>query len=150
MESLEEPRRILAIDLGKKRVGLAVSDPTGIFAVGLETLILHRKLDLLAELETLCRQYSIEKIILGLPVNMNGTEGTKAQEIREFAQALAERLPSIPIMFLDERLTSVLAHQTLQAQGISPSRNRELVDQAAAKRILQDYLDRETIRKQTE
>lgn len=137
--------RILALDVGEKRIGMAVSDPTGIFAVGIDTLMLRPKTDVLAEVEQVCRDYQVYKLVVGLPMSLKGIEGRQADLVRAFAQSLQERL-QLPLEFFDERFTSVLAHQTLKAQGIAPSRNRELVDQAAAKRILQDYLDREGYR----
>jgi putative Holliday junction resolvase len=146
MGSLSETR-ILAIDLGARRIGLAVSDPTRTFAVGLETLIVTMKTDPVAELVTICQDYDVERIILGLPRKMDGTEGIQAEKVREFAEALTAAT-GLPLEFLDERLTSVLAQQTLRAQGIQPSRHKELVDQAAAKRILQDYLDRLAFQRQ--
>lgn len=146
MGLVEYDTRILAIDLGKKRIGLAISDPTRSFAVGLDTLVIHPKTDVLAELVAVCRKHAVETIIMGLPVNMNGTEGPQADYVRDFTnaleQALADQELDCPIVFLDERLTSVLAQQTLRAQGYQPSRHKEWIDQASAKRILQDYLDR--------
>lgn len=136
----DHPKRLLAIDFGAKRIGLAVSDPTRIFAVGLETLFIRHNTDVIAELGLICQQYNVEKIILGLPKTLRGAEGPQADKVRVFADELAESL-SLPIEFLDERLTSVLAQQTLREQGIQPFKNKDLVDQAAAKRILQDYLD---------
>ena len=139
--------RILAIDLGEKRVGLAVSDPLGSFAVGLETFELQpnkpqqSKTALLDQIAVYCKQYSVSRIVLGLPVSMDGQEHHAAQKVRDFAESL-NAVSDCPTEFVDERLTSVLAHQTLKAQGIKPSRNKGLVDQAAACRILQDYLDK--------
>ncbi len=134
--------RILAIDLGKKRVGLAVSDPLGHFAVGLETLTCSKNTDLLTQLQPIFETYNVHTVVLGLPMNMNGSEGFKAQESREFGEVLTQET-GLPVEFIDERLTSVIAHQTLQAQGISSrqSRKKGLVDETAAKLILQSYLD---------
>ncbi len=133
--------RILALDLGRKRVGLAVSDPFGNFAVGLETLIRTQKFDLVAAIGTVCEEYGVTRLVLGLPVNMNGTEGPKALESRDFAKILEAEL-GLPVTLIDERLTSVIAQQTLREQGVQPSRRKELVDQGAAKILLQNYLDR--------
>lgn len=133
--------RILAIDLGEKRVGIAVSDPMGHFAVGLETIQVQSKPQLLADIQTLCQQYDVHTIVLGLPISMNGQEGPAAEKVRKWAEWIHEATGR-PIAFYDERLTSVLALQTLKAQGVKPSKHKGLVDQAAAKRILQDYLDR--------
>jgi putative holliday junction resolvase len=136
--------RILAIDLGRKRVGLAVSDPLGHFAVGLETVTRTAKTDLVGEIGKVCQQYGVSQLVLGLPVNMDGSEGPKALESRQLAEALEARL-KLPVALLDERLTSVIAQQTLKAQGISPSRHKGWVDETAAKILLQDYLARRPI-----
>lgn len=134
--------RILAIDLGRKRVGLAVSDPFGNFAVGLETLIRSAKFDLVGAIGKVCEEYGVIRLVLGLPVNMDGTEGPKARESRDFAKILEAGL-GLPVTLIDERLTSVIAQQTLREQGFQPSRQKGLVDQGAAKILLQNYLDRQ-------
>lgn len=137
------PPRVLAIDPGKKRVGLAVSDPFGNFAVGLETLRSYEGKDLIPELSAICAQYDVAHIVIGLPLHMSGEEGTGAQMARELGQTIETRI-GIPVTLLDERLTSKIAEQSLREQGIQSSRHRKegLIDQAAAMRILQDYLDR--------
>jgi len=139
------PPRILGIDPGQKRVGLAVSDPFGNFAVGLETLSNYPGKDLLPELKTICQQYDVQRIVIGLPLHMSGEEGEKAQEARTLAQLVQEGL-NLPVDMMDERLTSKIAEQSLRLQGIQTSRHRKsgIVDQAAAMRILQDYLDRQS------
>ncbi len=134
--------RVLAIDLGKKRVGLALSDPTGRFALGLETLEITANTNLVTAIQTVCEQHQVQEIVLGLPLKMSGEEGPGAKRARQLAGVLQEKL-ALPVHLLDERFTSVLAQQTLQAQGIQPSRHKGLIDQAAAKRILQDYLDQQ-------
>lgn len=145
MGSLEDelPPRILAVDPGKKRIGLAVSDPFGNFAIGLDTLKTHERHDPVPAIGEICRQYAVNRIVIGLPLHMKGTEGESAMA----ARALGERLETglkLPVEYMDERLTSKLAEATLREQGIQPSRTRDrgLVDQASAVRILQDYLDR--------
>lgn len=141
------PPRILAIDPGRKRIGLAVSDPFGNFAIGLDTVSNYEGKDLVPELSAICRQYDIARIVLGLPLHMSGEEGASARMARELGEQLAQGL-NLPVEWLDERLTSKLAEQTLREQGIQGSRTRKqgLVDQAAAMRILQDYLDRQARR----
>jgi putative Holliday junction resolvase len=135
--------RILAIDPGRKRVGLAVSDPFGNFAVGLETLRSYEGKDLIPELSAVCKQYGVCRVVIGLPLHMSGEEGLGAQSARQLGQEIEQRL-RLPVELLDERLTSKLAEQTLREQGVQSSKHRKqgLVDQAAAMRILQDYLDR--------
>ncbi|WP_373531447.1 Holliday junction resolvase RuvX [Vampirovibrio sp.] len=144
--SLEEdllPRRILGIDPGEKRLGLAVSDPFGNFAVGLDTLSNYEGKDLLPELAAICDRYEIREVIIGLPLHMSGEEGISAQKARELGAILTEGL-KVEVAFMDERLTSKMAEQSLRDMGIQSSRHRKkgVVDQAAAMRILQDYLDR--------
>lgn len=141
------PPRILAVDPGQKRVGLAVSDPFGNFAVGLDTIAMHEGKDLLPEIGALCKQYDVKKIVMGLPLHMSGEEGASAQKARELAAILSEGL-NIPVELMDERLTSKIAAQTLREQGVQSSRHRKkgIIDQAAAMRILQDFLDRQAKR----
>jgi len=138
------PPRILAIDPGQKRVGLAVSDPFGNFAVGLETLSNYEGKDILPELTAICQQYEVKTVVIGLPLHMSGEEGEKAQEARQLAQLIQEGL-HLPVELMDERLTSKIAEQSLRMQGVQSSRQRKkgIIDQAAAMRILQDYLDRQ-------
>ena len=137
------PPRILAIDPGKKRVGLAVSDPFGNFAVGLDTLNNYEGKDLVPELLAVCQQYEVQTIVMGLPLHMSGEEGEGAAQARALAAQLSERL-QITIELMDERLTSKIAEHSLRMQGIQSSRHRKsgIVDQAAAMRILQDFMDR--------
>lgn len=134
--------RILAIDYGDRRIGVAVSDPLGMFAVGLDTIDTPREKERLALLAEYCKQYEVSKIIAGLPKHMNGTEGESAEKVRHFVSLFEPAGIACPVEFLDERLTSVIAQQTLRAQGVKASKNRGLIDQASAMRILQDYLDR--------
>jgi len=138
------PPRILAVDPGQKRVGLAVSDPFGNFAVGLDTNSNHEGKNLIPELSAICRQYDIKQIVMGLPLHMSGEEGASSQKAREMAALLSEKL-NLPVALMDERLTSKIAEQTLRDQGISSSKHRKkgIIDQAAAMRILQDYLDQQ-------
>jgi putative Holliday junction resolvase len=138
------PPRIVAIDPGKKRIGVAISDPFGNFAVGLDTIANHAGKDLIPELSVICRQYEVARIVMGLPLHMSGEEGESARFAREMAAVLEAGL-GIPIDLMDERLTSKIAEQSLRDMGIQSSRHRAkgIIDQAAAMRILQDYLDRQ-------
>lgn len=137
------PPRVLGIDPGDKRVGLAVSDPFGNFPVGLDTIANYEGKDLLPEIGAICERYEIKQIVIGLPLHMSGEEGISAQKARTLGEVLETGL-SIPVEFMDERLTSKMAEQSLRDLGIQSSRHRKtgMVDQAAAMRILQDYLDR--------
>ena len=141
------PPRLLGIDPGEKRLGLAISDPFGNFAVGLDTISNHEGKDLLPELAAICDRYEVHEIIIGLPLHMSGEEGISAQKARELGAILTEGL-KVTVSFMDERLTSKMAEQSLRDMGIQSSRQRKkgVVDQAAAMRILQDYLDRKAKR----
>lgn len=132
---------IIAIDYGNKRIGLAKSDPLGILAQGLTTIQWNRDLEKpLKEIEDIVREYKVELIILGLPLNMDDTEGEKAQEVREFARALKNRV-GVDIIFYDERLSTVEAHEIMHKQGRKTGHNKEKIDMIAACVILQSYLD---------
>lgn len=135
--------RILGLDFGSKTVGVAVSDPLGLTAQGVE--IIRRKSEnkqrqTLARIAELAEQYQAEKIVLGLPKNMNNTLGERAQKSLEFAEALKRRT-GLDVVMWDERLTTVEANRTLMEEGIRRENRREHVDELAAIFILQGYLD---------
>lgn len=132
----------MAIDYGEKRIGVAVSDPLGMFAIGLETIDTPREKERLTQLAAYCQDYNVAKIIAGLPRHMSGEEGETAQKVRHFVSLFEANGITCPVEFFDERLTSKIAEQTLRAQGVKPSKHKGLIDEAAAMRILQDYLDR--------
>jgi len=133
--------RILGIDYGKKRVGLALSDPLGMFASPLMTLDVLPEKAFYKALKDIIETHEVEKLVIGLPLNHQSEETEAAQS----ARALGDRIQaetSVSIYYQDERFTSVIAIRALQAQGVQPSRNKGLVDQTAAALILQQYLDR--------
>jgi len=134
--------RYLGIDFGEKRIGLAVSDPTLTIAQPYKTLIFVSLKNLILDIKKLIQDLEIEKVILGLPLTMKGTDSQKTQVVRDFGSKLMENL-DIPVIFFDERLSSVQAHSVLRQLGKKPSKNRPQVDQLAAQHILQAYLDRE-------
>ena len=133
--------RILAIDYGTKRIGLAVSDPFGNFAVGLDTIQTNPHHDPVPLIVAVCKDYAVARLVMGLPLHMKGTEGESAEAARALGERLVGEL-NVPIDYFDERLTSKIAEATLREGGVQPSRRRAegLVDQAAAVQILQDYL----------
>jgi putative Holliday junction resolvase len=133
-------RRILALDLGKKRIGLAISDPLGITAQGLPNLVRVRKRADFAALEQLIRERQVGLILMGNPINMRGDEGRQSAWVREFAQALEKRT-GLPVKFWDERLTSVEANRVLRSSGISIEKRAAAVDRLSAVILLQSYLD---------
>jgi putative Holliday junction resolvase len=132
--------RILALDLGKKRIGLAISDPLGITAQGLPNLVRARKRTDLAALDQLVRERQVGLILMGNPINMRGDEGRQSAWVREFAQALEKRT-GLPVKLWDERLTSVEANRVLRSSGISIEKRAAAVDRLSAVILLQSYLD---------
>ena len=132
--------RILALDVGEKRIGLAFSDPLGITAQGLGILNRKGREADLAELLKVARQYQVKKIVVGLPRHMDGRLGKQAPEILELARSLGEAL-GVEVAPWEERLTSVEAERVLIAADVSRRRRRQVVDKLAAVLILQSYLD---------
>ncbi len=132
--------RIMGLDLGEKRIGIAFSDPMGWTAQGHSILQRKGLKKDLSYLQELCQEFQVEKIVLGLPLNMNGTMGPKALETQEFARALQEVL-KIPVDLWDERLSSKSAERVLLEADLSRKRRKELIDKIAAVHILQAYLD---------
>jgi putative Holliday junction resolvase len=132
--------RILALDLGKRRIGMAVSDPLGITAQGLPNLERTNKRSDFAALEQLIREREIGMILLGNPINMGGVEGRQSGWVREFAGEL-ERRTNLPVKLWDERLTSVEAGRVLRSSGISIEKRAAAVDRLSAVILLQSYLD---------
>ena len=132
--------RILALDLGKRRIGLAISDPLGITAQGLPNLLRTNKRTDLSALEGLIREREVGLILMGNPINMGGAEGRQSGWVREFAGALAERT-HLPVKLWDERLTSVEAGRVLRSSGISIEKRAAAVDRLSAVILLQSYLD---------
>ncbi len=136
--------RIMGLDFGSRTVGVAVSDGLLLTAQGLE--IIRRKEEnklrrTLARIEELIVEYEVEEIVLGLPINMNATEGERAKLTLEFKEKL-ERRTGLPVTMWDERLTTVAADKTMIEAGIRRENRREYVDMIAAVLILQGYLDR--------
>ncbi len=134
--------RILGIDYGDSRIGMAVSDPMGWTAQGLETIKntgtnwshLQRILEVI-------REYNVDKIVVGFPKNMNGTIGPRGEKTLEFIEKLKENVSKAEIIKWDERLTTVAANRTMHEMGIKTSKKKNMVDRIAAVYILQGYLD---------
>lgn len=133
-------KRILALDLGSRRIGLAVSDPLGIVAQGLPTLIRTSKAKDLAALAQVAAEYEVGRIVVGLPLHLSGEEGPEAAAARRFARDLA-RHTGLPVVLHDERLTTRQAEAVLRTGGVSSRERARVVDQLAAVLILQSYLD---------
>ncbi len=132
--------RILGIDFGEKRIGLAVSDLLGLTAQGLETLRVQNREQFLNDLSKICNEQNIREIVIGLPVNMNGSLGPKAQEILELVPAMEEKL-HLPVKTWDERLTSRQAGRLMIEEGLSRKKQKETSDRLAATILLQNYLE---------
>lgn len=140
--------RILGLDYGSKTVGVAVSDATCLIAQPLETIERKQENKLrqtYARIEALIEEHEAGKIVVGLPKMMNNTEGTRVEATRKFAADL-ERRTGLPVIFVDERLTTVEANRILEATGVCVSGRKEHIDKMAAAIILQSYLDREAHR----
>lgn len=135
--------RILGLDYGSKTVGVAVSDPLGLTAQGLETIWRKQEDKLrqtLARIETLISEYQVERIVLGYPKNMNNTVGERAQKSLAFKEKLEKRT-GLPVVMWDERLTTVEANRTLMEAKVRRENRKQYLDELAAVFILQGYLD---------
>ena len=135
--------RIMGLDFGSKTVGVAVSDPTGLIATGLEIVRREREDKLrqtLARIESLIEEYEVSKIVLGYPKNMNDTEGERVQKTLAFKEML-ERRTALEVVLWDERLTTVEADAVMMEAGIRREDRKKYVDKIAAAFILQGYLD---------
>lgn len=131
----------MALDVGDKRIGIAVSDPLRITAQGLETLhrtVLKKDLIYLCEL---MEKLEVEELVVGLPKNMNGSLGPQAEKVEDFVQHLL-KLKEIKVIYIDERLSTVTAEKTLIAGDVSRKKRKNIVDKLAATVILRTYLDR--------
>lgn len=132
--------RILGIDLGEKRIGIAVSDPGGIIAQSAGHVERGTPAETLERLRALAAQREAGGVVVGLPLNMNGSEGPAARAAREFADSLRRGL-GIPVELWDERLTTAEADSLMKSAGLSRRARAARVDGIAAQRILQSYLD---------
>ena len=132
--------RVLALDLGKRRIGLALSDPLGVTAQGLETLQRTTIREDLAYLSALIAERGVTLILLGNPLHMNGHEGRGSEHAREFAARL-EAATSVPVQLWDERLTTVQAQRVLRESGASIEKRAKAVDRLSAVILLESFLD---------
>lgn len=133
----------MGLDYGSKTVGVAISDPLGITAQGIETIERKEENKLrqtLARIEALVKEYEVEKIVLGFPKNMNNTIGERAEKSLELKEKLERRI-GIPVIMWDERLTTVEAERTLIESKVRRENRKKYVDKIAAVFILQGYLD---------
>lgn len=133
-------QRIIALDIGSARIGVAVSDPLGFFAQGIA--VLDAKGDWLAELAKLTAQYENPKFLIGMPKRTNGSEGPEAERMRETEKTIKAYFPEIETEFWDERFTTTIAQQALLEGDVSRAGRKKRVDKIAAAILLQSYLDR--------
>ncbi len=133
--------RILGLDVGSRRIGIAVSDLLGITAQGLDTLQRRNKRTDLAALEQVIRQYAVREIVVGLPLRMSGAEGTQSGKMQVFAEDLRKRF-RLPVHLWDERLTSAEANRLLRETDLSIEKRAKAVDRMAAVLILQGWMEK--------
>lgn len=132
---------VLGLDIGSKRIGVAGCDRTGLVATGLATIDNKSFVYVTEQLSQIVRQREATLLVVGLPYTMNGAVGAQARRVQKFTKRLAKAL-SMPVTYVDERLTSVEAEQQLQSERRSPKKNKGLIDRRAATIILQQWLDR--------
>lgn len=136
--------RVLGLDVGARRIGVAVSDPLGITAQGLPTIHRQNKRLDLAQLEKVIREYQVTAIVVGLPLRMSGQEGTQSEKMRRFADDLHKHF-QLPVHLWDERLTSAEANRVLRETEMSIEKRGQAVDQMAAVLILQSWMERRSV-----
>ena len=139
--------RIMALDLGTRTIGVAVSDVTGLIANGIETIRRTSPERDFSTLEQLVAQWEIGEIVVGYPKNMNGTIGERAKVSEQFAEELKNRFPGISVVLWDERLSTVAAERVLIDADLQRKKRRKVIDMMAAVVILQNYLDSRSLRR---
>ncbi|MBO5023059.1 MAG: Holliday junction resolvase RuvX [Clostridia bacterium] len=136
----QKAKKLLGVDFGMARTGLAHSDDLGIFAIGMGNVKSYNREKAAAEVAAKALEIGAETIVIGKPVNMDGTSGEKVALVEEFASLIATHT-DIPIEFYDERLSTVSAHRFLSGSGLKTKKHRDIVDSLAAEIILQSYMD---------
>ena len=132
--------RSLGIDLGAKRVGIALSDSLNIIASPLKTLTFNNQKDLLRQIELVISEFNVKTIVLGLPLNMSGIDTPQTKKVREFKSCLS--IFNLPIVYEDERLSSVSAKKSMIIQSVKTGHKKSEIDMRAAAIILQQHLDK--------
>lgn len=138
--------RILGLDVGARRIGIAVSDPLGLTAQGLPTLQRRNRRYDQSELRKVVREYEVSEIVVGNPLRMSGQTGAQADKMAAFAEQIKQEL-SLPVHLWDERLSTAEAHRLLDETGIRDARRKEVIDKMAAVLILQSFLDARAARR---
>jgi putative holliday junction resolvase len=141
--------RILGLDVGSRRIGIAVSDPLGITAQGLETLQRRNKRHDFEYLRQVIDEYAVKEIVVGLPLRMSGAEGTQSDKMQAFAEELRKRF-QLPVHLWDERLTSAEANRLLRETDLSIEKRGKAVDRMAATLILQGWMENRKISTNTQ
>ena len=138
--------RILGIDYGDARVGISITDPLGITAQGLETIHYNGNDKIvLKRLEEIVNQYNVDTIVIGIPLNMNGSKAERVEVTEKFINKLKCKFGKIPIERIDERLTTVAAHKTMNFLNVNKFKKRNIVDTISAVYILETYLRKKNI-----
>ncbi|GAA0177000.1 Holliday junction resolvase RuvX [Clostridium sediminicola] len=135
-----EITRILGLDIGNQTIGVSISDPLGLTAQGIKTIRRTKIEKDLEELEFIIRDYGAQKIVCGLPKNMNGTIGSQGEKALEFSEILEEKF-NLEIIMWDERLTTVAAKKAMLEANMSRKKRKKVIDKVASTFILQSYLD---------
>jgi putative Holliday junction resolvase len=133
--------KFLGVDFGDARTGLALSESTGLLAVGAGCIRCGNLRKTAEQVAAFAKEQAVARIIIGKPLNMNGTEGPRCERVRAFAGIVAEE-SGLPVELFDERLTTVSAHRFLSDTGVNSKKRKNSVDELSATLILQDYLDR--------
>jgi putative Holliday junction resolvase len=132
----------MALDVGTRTVGVAVSDPLGMFAQPVETIARTGRTADVARIVALCDEYAPGRIVIGLPLGTDGVEMSSAAEARRMASAVVAALPEVAVVLLDERFTTAQAERSLIASNVRRKKRKQVIDQVAAVLILQQWLDR--------
>ena len=133
--------RILGLDVGSKTIGVAISDPLGWTAQGIDTIRRKNKEQDIELVHKICKDYGVETIVIGLPKNMNGTIGESGERVLALAELIKEKT-NLPIEMWDERLTTVAAHRTMLEPDLPSRKRKKSVDKIAETYIMQGYLDK--------
>ena len=133
--------RVLALDAGEKRIGVAVSDPLGIIAQGVAVIARRDPETDLNEIKRIVEEYKADSVVIGMPINMDGTKGKSAEKVNEFVERLKGRL-SIPVYTYDERLSTKESEKFLISANVSRKKRKQVIDKMAAQLILESYLER--------
>ncbi len=134
-------KRYMALDIGDRTIGIAVSDLLGLTAQGVETIRRRKEEDDLKRLGELMEQYETKSLVSGLPKNMDGSEGERCNIVKEFMAKVQEVYPEVEVTFWDERLSTVAASRSLIEADVSRKKRKKVIDKMAAVFILQGYLD---------